>query len=204
MNILNKPIVLSCNKYWKALRPTTPEIAFVDMAKNTVRAIHIEYFQNPDGTFNFEDPIVMEPVDWDTWLTLKPRPFDFVIHTPKLTIRVPTVIICVDYAKTPMARKRLTNQAVLERDGWKCQYTNVPLTRKTATCDHILPRSLGGKTTWTNLVAAHKDINLKKGNRLNHEVGLKLLKQPKEPPLTPVCANIKEIASKDWEFFIFK
>ncbi len=204
MNVLNKPIVLSCNKFWKALKPTTPEKAFVDMAKDTVRAIHIEYSQNPDGSFNFDKPIMMEPVNWEKWLTLEPRPFDFVIHTPRLTIRVPTVVICVDYAKTPMARKRLTTKGVLERDGYRCQYTNVPLTRRTGTVDHVVARSRGGKTIWTNLVAAHRDVNLKKGNKLNSEAGLKLLRQPKEPPLMPVCANIKNVAHKDWEFFLFK
>lgn len=204
MNILNKPIILSCNRFWKALRPTTPTCAFVDMAKGTVKAVHIEYFQGPDGEFDFDTPITMDPVGWDEWITLKPRPFDFVIHTPRLTIRVPTVIVCVEYEKTPTARKKLTNRAIYERDGYIDQYTGQKLSRHQVSTDHIWPRAHGGKTTWENCVTTSKEINQKKGNRFNHEVGLRLIRQPKAPPIMPVCANIKEIVSPDWNYFIIK
>ena len=41
--------------------------------------------------------------------------------------------------------------------------------------DHVLPRSRGGKNAWENLVWSGKDVNARKGNRLPHEAGLKLL-----------------------------
>jgi hypothetical protein len=47
--------------------------------------------------------------------------------------------------------------------------------------DHVLPRSRGGDTTWTNVVAACLRCNLKKGNRLPEETGMRLIREPIHP-----------------------
>ena len=49
------------------------------------------------------------------------------------------------------------------------------------TVDHIVPRSRGGDTSWTNVVAACLRCNLKKGNRLPDEVGMRLSREPVHP-----------------------
>src|SRR5207249_6673117 len=49
------------------------------------------------------------------------------------------------------------------------------------TVDHVLPRSRGGDTTWTNVVAACLRCNLKKGNRLPEETGMRLVHEPIHP-----------------------
>src|SRR5712691_9815844 len=54
--------------------------------------------------------------------------------------------------------------------------------------DHVVPRSRGGKGTWENLVWSSKDVNARKGNRLPHEAGLKLLSVPHAPKELPVTA----------------
>lgn len=82
-----------------------------------------------------------------------------------------------------------------------CQYTGVELTNKTFSLDHIIPRSKGGRDNWHNLVAAHKDVNSKKGNKFNHEVGLKLLKKPVAPLSLPLCAIYSEIKHPDHQHF---
>jgi 5-methylcytosine-specific restriction endonuclease McrA len=51
--------------------------------------------------------------------------------------------------------------------------------------DHVLPRSRGGKNAWENLDWAGKDVNARKGNRLPHEAGLKLLSVPRAPKELP-------------------
>jgi 5-methylcytosine-specific restriction endonuclease McrA len=69
--------------------------------------------------------------------------------------------------------------------------------------DHVVPRSRGGKDAWENLVWSSKDVNAKKGNRLPHEAGLKLLsvpRAPKELPASSLVRNAHEIA--DWELFV--
>lgn len=54
--------------------------------------------------------------------------------------------------------------------------------------DHVLPRSRGGKGELENLVWADKAVNARKGNRLPHEAGLKLLNVPCAPKELPVTA----------------
>jgi len=60
-----------------------------------------------------------------------------------------------------------------------------------ASLDHVVPRSRGGKEAWDNLVWSSKDVHTKKGNRLPHEAGLKLLGVPRAPKELPVTALIR-------------
>jgi 5-methylcytosine-specific restriction endonuclease McrA len=45
----------------------------------------------------------------------------------------------------------------------------------------VVPRSKGGITTWTNVVAACTGCNLRKGNRLPKEAGMFPRYKPEEP-----------------------
>ena len=63
--------------------------------------------------------------------------------------------------------------------------------------------SRGGQDTWENIVWSSKDVNARKGNRLPHEAGLRLLsvpRAPKELPVTALIRNAHDIA--DWELFV--
>ena len=118
-------------------------------------------------------------------------------------VRVPTVIIAVNYARVPKKRPKLCARAIRERDGNRCQYTGRLLAPDEGSLDHVLPRSRGGRDTWENLVWSGKDVNARKGNRLPHEAGLKLLKQPvavREMPVTALIRNTHGIP--DWEPFV--
>ncbi len=90
-------------------------------------------------------------------------------------IRVPTVIVAVNYARVPKKRPKLCARAIRERDGNRCQYTGALLRPDEGSLDHVVPRSRGGPDTWENLVWSSKQVNTRKGNRLPHEAGLKLL-----------------------------
>ena len=96
-------------------------------------------------------------------------------------IRVPTVIVAVNFAKVPKRRPKLCAKTIRERDGNRCQYTGKMLRPDEGSLDHVLPRSRGGKDEWGNLVWSDKTLNAKKGNRLPHEAGLKLLAVPRAP-----------------------
>ena len=50
---------------------------------------------------------------------------------------------------------------VLARDGHRCGYCGGPA----STVDHILPRSRGGRNTWTNTIAACDGCNQRKDGR---------------------------------------
>lgn len=185
------------------LRPDTPENILIDMCKGTVKGLDIEYEINPDGSFG--DLILANPVAWEEWIKLPVRPQDLFINTPRGKIRIPTVVVCSDYDKIPKKKRRLSLQSIAERDNMTCQYTGKKLKKGEMSLDHITPKSKGGATSWTNLVLCDKTVNLRKGNKDNHEAGLKLLRQPKEPlPVAAVATIQKEGSHRDWQHFLFR
>ena len=118
-------------------------------------------------------------------------------------IRVPTVIMAVNYAKVPKKRPKLCARAIRERDVNRCQYTGRILHPDEGSLDHVAPRSRGGKDAWESLVWSAKEVNQRKADRLPHEAGLKLLCTPRAPKELPVSALIRNAAEvEDWKLFL--
>lgn len=190
-DILNKSLVLVLNRNWQAINIRTPADAFCQMATNVATALDIEGDEH------------IRPVKWDEWITLPVRPQDSSVQTVRGAIRVPTVIVAVNFAKVPKKRPRLCAKSIRERDGNRCQYTGRPLRPDEGSLDHVLPRSRGGADSWENLVWAAKDVNQRKADRLPHEAGLKLLtvpRAPKELPATELIRNAHGVA--EWNLFL--
>jgi 5-methylcytosine-specific restriction endonuclease McrA len=190
-DVLNKTIVLVLNRNWQAINIRTPAEAFCQVATNVATALEI------DGESH------IRPVTWDEWITLPIRDGDNAVHTVRGAIRVPTVIVALNFAKVPKKRPKLCAKTIRERDGNRCQYTGKLLRPDEGSLDHVLPRSRGGKDEWRNLVWSDKAVNAKKGNRLPHEAGLKLLTVPRAPKELPVTALIRNAHGiVDWKLFV--
>ncbi|MGH7990322.1 MAG: HNH endonuclease, partial [Limisphaerales bacterium] len=128
---------------------------------------------------------------------------DNAVRTVRGPIRVPTVIVAVNYARVPKKRPKLCARAIRERDGNRCQYTGKLLAPDEGSLDHVLPRSRGGRDEWENLVWSDKAVNTRKGNRLPHEAGLKLLNAPRAPKELPVSALIRNAHGiAEWKLFL--
>ena len=146
---------------------------------------------------------IIRPVTWEEWITLPIRDQDEAVHTVRGQIRVPTVIVAVNYAKVPKKRPKLCARTIRERDGNRCQYTGRMLRPDEGSLDHVVPRSRGGKDAWENLVWSAKEVNQRKADRLPHEAGLKLLSVPRAPKELPVSALIRNPAEvEDWKLFL--
>jgi 5-methylcytosine-specific restriction endonuclease McrA len=90
--------------------------------------------------------------------------YDRVIRSPTHEMRLPSVISLKEYI--PAARRpAFTRFNVFLRDRFVCQYCGEGLPAHDLTFDHIVPRSKGGRTVWTNVVTACSPCNLRKGNR---------------------------------------
>jgi len=196
MNILTKATVLVLNRNWQAINVRTPQEAFCMMATNVATGLDIE---RGDGA----RAEALRPVTWEEWITLPIREQDESVHTVRGQIRVPTVIVAVNYAKVPKKRPKLCARTIRERDGNRCQYTGRVLRPDEGSLDHVVPRSRGGKDAWENLVWSAKEVNQRKADRLPHEAGLKLLSKPRAPKELPVSALIRNTAEvEDWKLFI--
>ena len=195
-DILNKTIVLVLNRNWQAINIRTPQVAFCQMATNVATALDIELGDDARAQ-------ALRPVTWDEWITLPVREGDYAVRTARGAIRVPTVIVAVNYARVPKKRPKLCAKAIRERDGNRCQYTGQLLHPDEGSLDHVVPRSRGGADTWENLVWSAKDVNQRKADRLPHEAGLKLLsvpRAPKELPVTALLRNAHGVAA--WKLFL--
>jgi len=195
-DILNKSIVLVLDRNWQAINIRTPADAFCQMATNVATALEIEFGNGARAE-------ALRPVTWDEWITLPIRDGDQAVHTVRGQIRVPTVIVSVNFARVPKKRPKLSARTIRERDGNRCQYTGKLLRADEGSLDHILPRSRGGKDEWENLVWSDKAVNARKGNRLPHEAGLKLLSVPRAPKELPVSALIRNAHGiAEWKLFL--
>ena len=205
MNILTKATVLVLNRNWQAINVRTPQEAFCMMATNVATGLEIEYLSagsGGDSRCTMHSPL-FTPRAWDEWITLPIRDQDEAVHTVRGEIRVPTVIVAVNYAKVPKKRPKLCARAIRERDGNRCQYTGRVLRPNEGSLDHVLPRSRGGKDAWENLVWSAKEVNQKKADRLPHEAGLKLLSVPRAPKELPVSALIRNAHDvAEWHLFL--
>jgi 5-methylcytosine-specific restriction endonuclease McrA len=196
MNMLTKATVLVLNRNWQAINVRTPQEAFCMMATNVATGLEIE---RGDGA----RAEALRPVTWEEWITLPVREQDESVHTVRGEIRVPTVIVAVNYAKVPKKRPKLCARTIRERDHNRCQYTGRVLRPDEGSLDHVVPRSRGGKDAWENLVWSAKEVNQRKADRLLHEAGLKLISVPRAPKEMPASALIRNTAGvEDWKLFL--
>ena len=151
-DILNKAIVLVLNRNWQAINIRTPADAFCQLATNAATALDIELGDDVRAG-------ALRPVTWAEWITLPIRDGDNAVRTARGAIRVPTVIVAVNYARVPKKRPKLSAKNIRERDGNRCQYTGVLLHPDEGNLDHVVPRSRGGMDTWENLVWSAKEVN---------------------------------------------
>ena len=203
---LTKATVLVLNRNWQAINVRTPQEAFCMMATNVAAGLEIEYAaptESADPSLCTPHSPLFTPRSWEVWITLPIRDQDEAVHTVRGQIRVPTVIVAVNYAKVPKKRPKLCARTIRERDRNRCQYTGALLRPEEGSLDHVVPRSRGGPDTWENLVWAAKSVNTRKGNRLPHEAGLKLLSVPRAPKEVPVTALIRNVPGiDDWKLFL--
>jgi 5-methylcytosine-specific restriction endonuclease McrA len=119
------------------------------------------------------------------------------IHTVARVYPRPSIIQLEKMVRRPRHAVRLTKREVFRRDNFTCQYCgqNVAF----LTIDHVLPRHLGGKYSWDNLVAACPVCNHRKGGRTLDQAHMRLLRPPEEPPLSAEYLFARHIGgNQDW------
>ena len=108
--------------------------------------------------------------EYDTW-----------VHSPSTRMRLPSVVALRTYRRG-LNRVAFTRFNVFLRDRFTCQYCAAVLPASALTFDHVVPRSRGGVTSWTNVVAACMPCNTAKGSALRHT--------PRRPPRQPTTRDL--------------
>ena len=218
MNILNSREVLKLNRDGRPVGFFTPQQVFVDFAsymvdrrqdylidrgggkKRKMLGYDIDFHQREDGSYDFDTMTVLRAVDWDEWITLPIRSFDLFVNTPKMKIRIPRIVRCLTSQVMPETRHNKSLDSVYNLYGKRCVYTNRLLSKNEASRDHVIPLDRGGTDTIDNIVLACREINSRKGNRYNHEVGLPEVIPivPKRLPMDRALRNHKDVPEWRW------
>jgi 5-methylcytosine-specific restriction endonuclease McrA len=134
---------------------------------------------------------------------------DWEIRSQYLTMKVPSIVIMTEQVKWSKHLK-YSRSNVYMRDDFTCQLQSTNRCKEVQgkvkltelTLDHVVPRSLGGKTNWTNVCACCKDCNSSKGN--DRSVVPK--KKPHKPTYYEILAKRKtlplHIRDEEWKFYI--
>jgi 5-methylcytosine-specific restriction endonuclease McrA len=110
---------------------------------------------------------------------------DKTIRSVTFELKMPSVVRFLRLLKRIKPVVRFSRENVYARDGGKCQYCSRAVTRSEATYDHVVPRALGGKTGWDNIVIACVACNQKKGGRTPEQARMKLKATPVKPAKVP-------------------
>lgn len=188
--------VLVLNKFYAAVRIVSARRAFSLLFKRNAQAV--ENDQSQFGNFDFEQ-----------WLSLSARrasgrlDHEEFVHTPRFPIMIPRVIRLVNYQKLPRREIKFNRKNLLARDGHHCQYCGKKFPVSKLTIDHIIPKSRGGKSGWTNVVTSCMACNSRKGGKQPHEAGMKLIHPPGAPKTNPVILDkIRNERYQMWKSFL--
>lgn len=122
-----------------------------------------------------------------------------VVRTVSREYRYPAVIRLNQYKNIPYKGVLLNRTNLFRRDSNECQYCG---SKKQLTIDHIVPRSKGGKTNWTNLITACHRCNVIKGDKTPDQAGMLLKSEPFRPSLGFFLAEYAERHAEEWMPFL--
>ncbi len=111
----------------------------------------------------------------------------------------PSIIRLQRYVRVPYKGIALSRHNIFKRDHFECQYCGSP---KNLTLDHVLPRSRGGESSWTNLLTACARCNHAKGHHTPNEAGLTIRQQPKKPTLAGFLRLSAGTIDQNWHAYL--
>ena len=122
--------------------------------------------------------------DFETWKELSSmmveNPSGFV-NTVSFKIAVPEVIRLTRYDRLPRAEVKFTRRNIYQHYNYKCCYCQHQFKTQDLNLDHVVPKSKGGVTDWTNIVTACIACNTYKMDRTPSEAGMTLHVAPTKP-----------------------
>jgi 5-methylcytosine-specific restriction endonuclease McrA len=113
---------------------------------------------------------------------------DWQVHSPNITMTVPSVIMTREFVKQRV-NTSFNRSNVYLRDNYICQYCKQMFSYKDLTLDHVIPKSKGGKTEWTNIVSACRKCNNDKASHTH----IKPYKQPRKPDFLQLVNGVNTV-----------
>jgi len=178
--------VLVLNRSYVPINITSLKRAFTLFYQGLAKAVDQEF-----ATFDFK-----------SWSELSVAAHHETIGLVNRSVRIPRVILLTMYDRVPSRHVRFSRHNIYLRDNNTCQFCGRKYPRSDLNLDHVVPRSRGGKTVWENVVTSCIACNRKKGGKLPHEAGLKLVRQAVRPRWTPFMDfSMRHVLHSEWRPF---
>ncbi len=132
---------------------------------------------------------VYPAAEWVTHSLANPPPDALAVRSPCIVLRMPRVLLLGAYDRVPRREIRFSRRNVYLRDAHHCQYCGRNFREEELNLDHVVPRDVGGKTSWENIVTACIRCNSRKANRLPEQAGMTLRRPPTKPKWRLVVAS---------------
>jgi hypothetical protein len=188
--------VLVLNKHYMAIRIVGARRAFSLLFRELAEVVSLE-----EGRYS--------NYDFQSWCEVsqfkrqfEPDGHDWV-STINFHIAVPRIIRLLFYDRLPRTEVKFNRRNIFARDKNRCQYCGKRFPTSELSLDHVIPRTLGGKTTWQNIVCACAACNVKKGGRMPADAGMKLIKKPVRPRHSPLLhVHLGHARYRSWKQFL--
>lgn len=188
--------VLVLNRFYLAVRVIDVRRAMTLLYRGCAEVISIE-----DGSYyNY---------DFDSWcelsqlLSMDKQEGEEYIRAVNFEIQVPRILRLVRYDKVPRTVVRFNRKNLFARDDHRCQYCGQSQPTSQLSLDHVVPRSLGGRTSWDNIVCSCLSCNSRKGCRTPEQAGMRLLKKPVVPRSNPAMVlPLDDPRYRSWKNFV--
>jgi 5-methylcytosine-specific restriction endonuclease McrA len=179
--------VLVLNRSYLPIHVTSVRRAFALVYRDLARVVNEEY----------------ETFDFESWRLRRGADGASVIGTPSGLICVPRVILLPSFDRVPKRHVRYSRINVFARDKFTCQYCGEQPHRSQLNLDHVIPRALGGRTTWENVVCCCVECNRRKGGRTPQQARLRLRRIPAKPRWAPLMNHIgSSVRYNEWRPFL--
>ena len=171
--------VLVLNRHYMAVRVVGARRAFSLLFRELAEVVAYE-----EGTYaNY---------DFQSWCEVsqfkrqfEPDGYDWVAAL-NFHIAVPKIIRLLFYDRLPRSDVKFNRRNIFARDENRCQYCGKKFSTKELSLDHVIPRSLGGKSLWENVVCACVRCNVRKGGRTPDQAHMTLIRKPIKPRRNPL------------------
>jgi 5-methylcytosine-specific restriction endonuclease McrA len=131
---------------------------------------------------------------------------DREIRAVTFVVKMPSIVRLLRALRRGKKGIKFSRENVYARDHGRCQYCGARVRRDEITYDHVVPRALGGKTTWENIVTACVACNQKKGGKTPEQAGMTLRCPPVKPKKLPevfrITLTFKQGMPECWRAFL--
>ena len=188
--------VLVLNKYYAPIHVTSVRRAFGMLYGKLAEVISVE----DDEYLSY---------DFESWREVSEFRAKYERHRHewircvRFEIAVPRILRLLVYDRLPQQTVKFNRRNIYARDRNRCQYCGRRFPTTELSLDHVVPRSIGGKTTWGNIVCCCVACNVRKGGRTPDRSGMKLIVKPTKPRRSPVLQlRLTSARYASWKQFL--